>query len=283
MLLAIIGYPVGHSLSPAVYNATFPAMGIDATYEAWPTAPDEVEAAIERLRRDDMLGMNVTVPHKQAVMPLLDEIEPGAAAIGAVNCIRKQDGRLIGHNTDKYGFVRSLTDAGFNPTGKRALILGVGGSARAVCVGLIEAGCSSLTLAGRSPERVAELAAHLRRLAPGAEIAEAGWHDVAFVAACDQAALVVNCTPIGMAHTEAETQSPLRPELLRPGLWVCDLVYNPLETVLLRQAREAGAHAVPGLEMLVLQAAESVRLWTGREPPLDIMRSAARRALGLGD
>jgi shikimate dehydrogenase len=258
-------------------------MAIDATYEAWPTTPEEMPGAIERLRGDDILGMNVTVPHKQAVMALLDEIEESAAAIGAVNCIRKQDGRLIGHNTDKQGFIQSLRDAGLNPTGKRALVLGVGGSARAVCVGLLEARASTLTLAGRSPERVAELAGHLRRFATVAEINEVGWRDTAFAAACEGADIVVNCTPIGMAHTETEGESPLPRELSRRGLWVCDLVYNPLETVLLREARAIGGHAVPGLEMLVLQAVESVRLWTNREPPIDIMRTAASRALGLGD
>lgn len=279
--LAIIGDPVGHSISPAIYNATFPAMGIDAVYEAWPTPKEDVAAAITRLRDDSMLGMNVTVPHKETVMSLLDEVEPGAKAIGAVNCIRKQDGRLIGHNTDKAGFVESLRNAGFVTEGARTLVLGVGGSARAVCIGLIEAGAAGLALAGRRPEPVAALAAHLRTFAPAVPIEEMGWGDSSFAAAAAGAGLIVNCTPIGMHGTASVDESPLSAEHLRPGLWVCDLVYRPPETKLLRDGRAAGAHCLGGLEMLVLQAVESVRLWTGREPPVDIMRQAARTALGL--
>lgn len=279
--LAIIGDPVGHSASPAIYNATFPVMEIDAVYEAWPTRRDDVPAAIQRLRDENMLGMNVTVPHKEAVLPLLDEVEAGARAIGAVNCIRKQDGRLIGHNTDKAGFVESLRNEGFAPSGSRVLILGVGGSARAICVGLIEAGAGRLILAGRRPEPVQVLASHLRAFSPGTPIDEAGWGDDRFYEGAIRANLIVNCTPIGMAGTGTEQESPLPRELLRPNLWVCDLVYRPPETTLLRQARESGAHTLGGLEMLVLQAVESVRLWTGREPPVDVMRQAARGALGL--
>ncbi|MGE3984337.1 MAG: shikimate dehydrogenase [Dehalococcoidia bacterium] len=279
--LAIIGDPVGHSISPAIYNATFPAMGIDAHYEAWPTPRDEVAAAIEKLRADDMMGMNVTVPHKEAVLDLLDEVEPGARAIGAVNCITKRDGRLIGFNTDKAGFVESLRNAGFDPSLRRVLVLGVGGSARAVCVGLIEAGVANLTLAGRRSEAVASLAAHLRATHPEASIDEVSM-DVGVLGVATAAAdLVVNTTPVGMHGTGSEDESPLPAAFLRQGLWVCDLVYRPPQTRLLRDTEAAGANALGGLEMLVLQAVESVKLWTGREPPVDIMRSAARSALGL--
>src|SRR3990170_3987647 len=119
-LLAIVGYPIRHSLSPAIYNATFPAMGIDARYEAWETPPDQLPRAIERLRDAGMMGMNVTVPHKQAVRALLDAVDPTAEAIGAVNCIAKDGDWLVGYNTDKYGFVRSLREAGCDPAGMRA-------------------------------------------------------------------------------------------------------------------------------------------------------------------
>lgn len=279
--LAIIGDPVGHSISPAIYNATFPAMGIDAVYEAWPTRRKEVGAAIQRLRDDAMMGMNVTVPHKEAVLAFLDEIEPGAAVIGAVNCIAKRNGRLVGYNTDKAGFVESLRGAGFEPQGEEVLVLGVGGSARAVCAGLLEAGVAGLTLAGRRPEAVAQLASHLQAFRPHARIEQCGFGEDDLAAAVASVALIVNCTPVGMHGTGTEDESPLPAGLLRPGLWVCDLIYRPPLTRLLRDAEAAGAHTLGGLEMLVLQAAESVRLWTGREPPVDIMRAAARSALGL--
>lgn len=281
MRLAIIGDPVGHSISPAIYNATFPAMGIDARYEAWPTPRDQVVAAIEKLRADDMMGMNVTVPHKEAVLKLLDDVEPGARAIGAVNCITKRDGRLIGHNTDKAGFIESLRNAGFEPSLRRALVLGVGGSARAVCIGLIEAGAANITLAGRRPEAVASLAAHLRATHPDASIDEIDMHPAGLGVATAAADLVVNTTPVGMYGTGSEDESPLPTAYLCQGLWVCDLVYRPPQTRLLQDADAAGANTLGGLEMLVLQAVESVRLWTGREPPVDIMREAARSALGL--
>ncbi len=281
MRLAIIGDPVGHSISPAIYNATFPAMAIDARYEAWPTPRDQVAAAIKKLRADDMMGMNVTVPHKEAVLEFLDEVEPGARAIGAVNCITKRDGRLVGHNTDKAGFVESLRNAGFEPSLRRVLVLGVGGSARAVCVGLIEAGAANITLAGRRPEAVASLAAHLRSTHPEASIDEVGMEHGVLGVATAAADLVVNTTPVGMHGTGSEDESPLPAAYLCQGLWVCDLVYRPPQPRLLQDADAAGAHTLGGLEMLVLQAVESVRLWTGREPPVDIMRNAARSALGL--
>jgi shikimate dehydrogenase len=281
MRLAIIGDPIGHSASPAIYNAAFPAMGIDATYEAWKTPPEDVAAAIAKLRAPDMLGMNVTVPHKEAVLSLLDEIEPGARAIGSVNCIRKDGDRLIGHNTDKAGFIESLRNAGFEPEGKAALILGVGGSARAVCVGLIEAGIGGLTLAGRRAHAVMSLANHLRAFRPAIAIEEVAMDGDPLDSAAAAADLVVNCTPIGMQGTGTESESPFPSELMRSDLWICDLVYRPPLTTLLHEAAAAGAPNLGGLEMLVLQAAESVRLWTGREPPVDIMRGAARSVLGI--
>ena len=281
-LLAIIGYPIGHSLSPAIYNAAFKAMALDARFEAWSTPPDQLAAAIERLRSPEMLGLSVTIPHKEAVILLLDEVEPKARAIGAVNCIAKARGRLVGHNTDRYGFLRSLRAAGCEPAGIRAVILGAGGAAHAVAYALIEAGAASIAVAGRTPGRVAATAAHLRPSVEGPRpiaIDEVGWQDDAFAAACRGAGLIVNCTPIGMRHTPAEAESPLTRDHVRPGVWVSDIVYTPLETALLRLARDAGARVVGGLDMLIYQAVECVRLWTGREAPFDIMKRAALDAL----
>jgi shikimate dehydrogenase len=278
-LLAIIGYPIGHSLSPAIYNATFPAMGIDARYEAWSTPPESVPEAILRLRDEQMLGMNVTVPHKEAVLDILDEVDETARAIGAVNCISKEGDRLRGHNTDMYGFVRSLREAGCDPRGLRVLVLGVGGSARAVTNGLLQAGAASLVLAGRTASRVDALAEALHTYWPDARVECAGWLDGRFLEAAGRADLIVNCTPIGMRHSEMEHESPLPSEMLRPDVWIFDLVANPLRTPLFAQAQDAGARPIGGLEMLVYQAVESIRHWTGREPPVDIMRAAAIAAL----
>ena len=278
--LAIIGSPLAHSVSPVIYNAAFAVMGIDANYEAWPTPVGAVDAALERLRGAEMMGMNVTVPHKELVLSLLDDVDSSALAIGAVNCIVKADERLVGYNTDKSGFIDSIRQAGFDPAGTDALVLGAGGSARAVCFGLAEAGAANISVAGRTPKKTQNLVADLSANRwQQANFEGVAWQDDAFFIACRHADLVVNCTPVGMRHTDAEQDSPMPAESLTPNLWICDLVYNPRETVLVQDARKAGAHVVGGLEMLVLQAVESIRLWTGQEPPVDIMRKAALDAL----
>lgn len=281
-LLAIIGYPIFHSLSPVMYDAAFQAMGLDARFEAWSTPPAEVPAALQRLRSPEMLGMSVTIPHKEAVIPLLDDLEPTARAIGAVNCIAKADGRLIGHNTDRYGYRQALRDAGCDPAGMRVLVLGAGGAAHAVAYALMEAGAARLTIAGRTPARVEATVRHLRAVAPGPTAIEGvGWWDEGFARACAEAQLIVNCTPIGMAHTATEGESPLGREQVRSGVWVSDIVYTPQETALLRLARAAGARTIGGLGMLVHQGVECVRLWTGRAAPFDIMMEAAAAALAV--
>jgi shikimate dehydrogenase len=264
-----------------MHNAALLEMGIDARYEAWSIGAEELPAVMHRLRSDEMLGLNVTINHKERVVTFVDALDADAQAIGAVNCISKADGRLTGHNTDKYGFLRSLREGGFEPSGRKAVILGYGGSARAVVRGLLDAGVVSVIIAGRRGEPAGELAAVAQRQTPGARIRGIDWEAEAFRAAVGEADLVVNCTPVGMSGRPEVNDSPLGPDLIRPGLCVFDLVYNPLETRLLAEARAAGALALGGFDMLVYQAAESLRIWTGREAPVDIMKSAALRALGF--
>jgi shikimate dehydrogenase len=281
--LAIIGYPIGHTLSPAMYNAALPAIGVDAVFEVWPTPPQNVPAAIERVRGQDVLGICVTVPHKQVVMGLIDAIDPTAAAIGAVNCIVKgSDGRLTGHNTDRYGFIRSLREAGCEPEGMNVVILGAGGTTHAGAYALAEAGIASLSIANRSRGRLDETIAHIEAASPRMlPVTALGWQDESVTDACLGADLIVNCTSVGMNGSEAAGESPLRQGDLKPGVWVYDVVYRPLETPLLRHAREAGARPVAGLEMLIYQAVQCLELWTGREAPVDIMRKAAYDGLGV--
>jgi shikimate dehydrogenase len=282
-LFSIIGYPLGHALSPVIHNAAYEAMGLDARYEAWETPPTDVGGAIDRMRaNDDHLGMNVTVPHKQAVMQYLDEVEETAQAIGAVNTIEKKRGRLIGHNTDRSGYIRSLEEAGCRIKGKSVLIVGYGGAERAIAYGLAEAGVTSIAISGRRAEGVAEALEHLRATSPFPMSLEAVPQEERELRAAVQSAdIVVNCTPIGMLHSRTEGTSPVPGPMLQPRQWVSDAVYNPLETELLRLARERGAHAVDGLGMLIYQAADAIKIWTGRDPPVDIMRRAAMQALGF--
>jgi shikimate dehydrogenase len=284
-LLSIVGYPIAHSLSPAMYNAAFPVIGLDAHFEKWKTSPGDLPKSIEQLRGSQMLGMCVTVPHKRAVMSLVNAVDPAAAAIGAVNCLVKSDGdKLTGFNTDKYGFIRSLREAHVEPSDKRVIVLGTGGAAHAVGYGLAEAGASEIVFAGRTPQNLADAAAHLRSTAPAStRVTELPWDDQSLSQACESADLIVNCTPVGMRHTGTEDVSPIQAACLRSGLVVCDTVYTPAETKLLRLARQAGATPIPGLEMLIYQAAECLRLWTGKDAPVDIMRQAARDALVTQD
>ena len=280
----VIGYPLGHSLSPTIFQAAFDAVGVDARYEAWETPPDQLEGRINALRGDDFLGANVTIPHKQAVVPLLDRLDERAERIGAVNTIVHESGQLVGYNTDVAGFARALRDdAGFDPKGMRTAVLGAGGAARAVALALIEGGASIILLTGRSPRRLDKVCADLRSLTPtGTTLTWTHWGDGTFMTVVPSAGLLVNCTPVGTRGSETEGESPIDARYLPAGGIVFDLVYNPPETPLLKAAKERGAKAVSGLGMLVYQAAESFRLWTGQEAPVERMLEAGREALGAG-
>jgi shikimate dehydrogenase len=271
--VGLIGWPVEHSVSPAMHNAAFAALGLGWRYDALPTPPGKVEATLDELRSQGYRGANVTVPHKEAVLPYLDGIDACARAIGAVNTVVVQEGRLVGHNTDAGGFLAALREAGFEPSGRRALLLGAGGAARAVVYALARAGCT-IALYNRTPGRALELAQCLGDIAPVAVLeALAG-------AELDSLELLVNATPVGMWPQAGV--SPWPEALPLPAHWtVFDLVYNPAETRLLAQARAAGATAVGGLGMLVHQGALAFALWTGHAPPLDAMRAAAQEALFL--
>jgi len=278
-LIGLIGKPLAHSTSPIFQQAALDHCGVDARYELWETDVEELPTVAERMRRDDCLGANVTIPHKERIIDLLDGIDPLARRIGAVNTVVNRSGRLWGHNTDILGFVQALhRDGEFDPRGCHAVVLGAGGAARAVAVALIDGGAASITLTDIDQERAAGLGRNLagegrtvlRSVPPNsAELAAAA-------SACQ---LLVNCTPIGMRHSPTENDTPIPPEQVLSGALVFDLVANPPETRLLAEARRRGARTVSGIAMLVYQGAESFRLWTGLEPPLDVMRRAARSAV----
>jgi shikimate dehydrogenase len=277
----VIGYPLGHSLSPAIFQAAFDAAGVEARYEAWKTPPEELEARIAGLRDNDLLGANVTIPHKEAVVPLLDQVDERAERSGAVNTIANEGGQLVGYNTDVTGFARALReDAALDPKGKRTAVLGAGGAARAVALVLVEGGASIVLLSGRTPKRLDRLVADLRSLTgTGITLTWCHWQDGTFMTVLPKADLLVNCTPVGTRGSETEGQSPVAAEYLPTAGVVFDLVYNPPETPLLKAANKRGAKAVSGLGMLVYQAAESFRLWTGQEAPVEAMLEAGRQAL----
>ncbi len=275
LLVGLIGWPVGHSKSPAMHNAAFDAAGIDGRYVLLPVHPDRVGAAVAGLRALGFRGANVTVPHKQAVIPFLDALTPEARAIGAVNTIVVQeDGMMLGTNTDAIGFARDLAEKGVSferLQSEGALVLGAGGSARAVAYALAVRGVPTHILA-RRPEQAHALAASLAPHLPDAGLLDAHpWQQLPDLAA--NARLIINCTPVGMTpHSDASPwphDLPFHPEQL-----VYDLVYNPRQTRLMAQAQDAGAQAWNGLGMLVQQGARAWELWTGLSAPLAVMRAA---------
>ena len=276
--LGIIGYPVGHSISPAIQQAALDYYSLDVRYEAWETPPEALEERVACLRSGEYLGANVTIPHKEAALSLLDAVEEGAGLVGAVNTVVCQEGRLKGYNTDTVGFLRALEeDACFDPSDKTVLLLGAGGAARAVATALGGRGIAALFIANRSMERARHLVEHVAPLVPQVTWLALTEEAVKPVApSCD---LVVNCTSLGMKGGPGETESPLPPELIPPGALVYDLVYNPLETPLLKAAQAAGASTLGGLPMLVYQGAAAFELWTGNKAPVAVMRQAAQRAL----
>ena len=278
----VIGHPLGHSISPAIFKTAFESAGIDATYEAWDTPADTLEGRVNALRGDGFLGANVTIPHKEAIGALLDGTEGAAAKAEAVNTVVHKDGKLIGHNTDVAGFGRALReDAGFDAKGKATMIFGSGGAARAVALALIDAGAHVIFVMARQPKKIDRMVVSLKPLTPtGTTITWAYWGDGSYYRSLAEADLVVNCTPIGTAGSESAGQSPLPAEHIQPNNLVFDLVYNPIETPLVAAAKSRGAKAISGLPMLVYQAAESFRLWTGKDADVKAMMNAGRKALG---
>lgn len=281
--IGLIGYPLGHAISPAFQQAALDHYGLDVCYQAWETPPEDVPAVLASLRGPDRLGMNVTVPHKESVVSLLDRTDEAASTIGAVNTVAKENGRLVGYNTDCTGFLRALReDGGVDPQGARALVLGAGGAARAVVYALVTAKADFIAVAGRNGKLVRIMVDSFKTTAErhGVRVSVGEWRREGMAVALPWYDLVVNATPMGMLHSPAEGESPLEGVDITPKSFVYDLVYNPAETPLLRQARAAGCRTLGGLPMLVYQGAEAFRLWTGREPPLEMMFAAARKALG---
>ncbi len=277
-LAGIFGYPLDHSISPRFQQAAFDHCSLDVSYKAWPVATDRLEPEVRKLRDDGYLGANVTVPHKERIGTFLDDLEPLAKALGAVNTIVKEDSRLVGYNTDAHGFMEALRkDGACDPKGLSVLVLGAGGAARAAVFALVGAEVASLIIANRTLARAESLAGEFEAASAGVEAVP--MEEPALAAACKKADLIVNTTSMGMRHGIAEGETPLKAGTIRARSLVYDLVYNPAETPLLVEAKAAGAKTLGGLPMLVYQGAASFELWTGRPAPIDVMFEAARKAL----
>ena len=268
-ICAVFGHPIGHSLSPAMHNAAFKALQMDYIYIACHVLPEQLPAAVQGIRALGFTGVNITIPHKQAVLGELDEICGESVRSGSVNTIINRQGKLLGTSTDGIGLIRSLQyDGNFDPRGKRVLLFGAGGSALAVIYSLIAAGIRSLTLVNRNLQKAVDLQEKVGR--------DSGFnltiHPLEQLGRVDFKSfdLLINTTSVGLQ----EDVSIMPSEYLHPGLFVYDLVYRRGGTKLLKEAEAAGCRVLSGLSMLLFQGVESFRLWFEVEPPVEVMRQA---------
>lgn len=270
-VVGLLGWPVSHSMSPVLHNAAATAAGLDLVYVPFPVEPSRLTDAVRGLPALGIIGVNVTIPHKSAILPLLDEVEPAAEAIGAVNTVVVHRDHLSGFNTDWSGFLADLDEKRIEVSGRHALVLGAGGSARAVVYALRQRG-ATVTVLARRPAQAEQLVASL-----GPE--RIAWRALNELSGLPAASLLVNTTPAGMApHID---QVPWPAEAPWPGSPVVyDLIYNPGETLLMRRARDAGLRAENGLGMLVHQAAQAFSRWTGKSPSWQVMAAAAAEVAG---
>ena len=270
-LFGILGHPIDHSLSPVMHTVSLRALRLDALYTPVDVPTRSLKPVLRALVLAGVEGLNVTVPRKEAIVPLLDQVDPSARAIGAVNTVVIRHRRTKGYNTDGVGFVLALQELGWRPRATCAVILGAGGAARAVAWELTRLPGSCVTIANRHIARAGALARWIMRYHPRPCVRAVSLREVCL----DEAELLVNATTIGMRASDSLL---IRPESLRRGMFVYDLVYHRT-TSLVQAARRRGCVAANGLSMLLYQGAESLRLWLYRAPPIDVMRRALQHAV----
>ncbi len=276
-ICGVIGDPIEHTMSPVMHNAAFMKLGLDYIYIPFRVKTQELAQAVDGIRALNIRGLNVTIPHKVAIMQMLDGLDPLAEKIGAVNTILNSNGDLKGYNTDATGFLQALLERGFEPGGKKAVILGAGGASRAISYILAESDVQ-LTILNRKLEMdwAEELAWRISHdFKKETKAMELGYDNLA--TALERADILVNATSVGMSPDSEET--PVPTQLLKADLVVFDIVYNPIKTRLLREAEAAGAQTISGIDMLVWQGAMAFERWTGQPAPLDLMRKEAIKSL----
>ncbi|MBI4972264.1 MAG: shikimate dehydrogenase [Candidatus Omnitrophica bacterium] len=274
LIFGILGFPVGHSLSPVMHNAAFRSLKINARYRLFEKRPQDLAGFLSSLAQANIRGLNVTVPYKEKVIRFLDKISPEAKLIGAVNTIKISKDKLFGFNTDGQGFLKHLkNDLKFNPRGKNVALIGAGGAGRAVSVYLAKAGARSIAIYDVEKNKSSVLLKHLKEKFKNREIILADSIAELKIRDCD---LLINATPVGL---KKNTPSLVAGEFLHPHLLVYDLVYNPKETQLLKIAKKKGCLVSNGLGMLLYQGAISFKIWTAKSAPLEVMRQALKEAL----
>lgn len=272
-LFGIVGYPVSHSLSPKMHNQAFAALGLNYCYLPLPVSSRDLAQGIEGLRAFGFCGFNVTIPHKEAVIPLLDEVDHMALVMGAVNTVVNRAGKLIGYNTDGQGFLRSVAELwDYSARGEEIVILGAGGAARGIAAALASAGAAQVTLANRSRERAEKLCTEIQENFAGRfKVVDLAGRDLD--SALANSSLVVQTSSVGMSP-DVDAEPLIDPERLNRSNLVYDIIFNPLETRFLAGARLRGCRIANGMGMLLHQGAIAFELWTGQQAPLEVMRQA---------
>jgi shikimate dehydrogenase len=273
-IVGLIGHPVEHSFSPPMHNSAFDVLGMDYVYVAFDVNPDDLSSAIEGAKSLNVKGFNVTIPHKIEVIKHLDELDDVARLIGAVNTIDFKD--MKGYNTDGIGAIRAIEEV-TKVKGKNVIVAGAGGASRAISFYLAKFGASSITILNRNVERAQELAGDVSASDLIADVNAGPIYEIGNL--LGDADILVDTTPLGM-HPHINDEPIAKAESMHEDLVVFDAVYNPNETVLLKEAIKAGAKPVYGIKMLLYQGAESFRIWTGRDAPVDIMENALNEFLG---
>lgn len=273
---AVLGHPIGHTLSPVMHNASIAALGLDAIYLAFDVHPDQLMAVLPGMRSMGFGGVNLTIPHKEVAFRGLEQLDASAKLLGAVNTVQFVDGGMIGHNTDGYGFLRALEEVfGRNTQGDQVFVLGSGGAGRAVALMAAQSGAREVTLADLDRARSERVGEEIRGHFPAVAVQVVAT-PAEQVAAARQADLVVQATPVGMKPGD---QSLLPPEAFRTGQRAFDLIYHVPETVFMKAAHAGGAKAANGLGMLLHQGARAFQIWTGTEPSVPAMRAALEQAV----
>ncbi len=265
-ITGIFGYPIEHTLSPIMHNAAFKALGLDYCYVPFLVHPEHLQDAVKSIRALNLCGVNVTIPYKEKVMPLLDEIHEEASLVGAVNTIVNRNGKLTGHNTDGKGFIQSLRESGISLAGKDILIIGAGGASRTISYYLCQKS-KSVVIYNRTYERAKKLVNDLKKLCKNVSLQKT----ISYV---ENFHMIINATPLGLNN---EDPAPFDTSLLRNKQIVCDLIYK--ETRLLKEASQKGCMTIDGSGMLLWQGMLSFELWTGKKPPAEVMRKALKAIL----
>lgn len=270
-VIGIFGYPVRHSLSPLMQNAAIEALGLNYIYIPFEVKPEELELAVNGIRALGIMGVNVTVPHKEAVIPFLDEIDEDAKLIGAVNTILNKNGRLIGYNTDSRGYIRSLReDAGFETKGKKILVIGAGGAARGIIAGLSMNDASHIFIANRTVEKGERLALEFKDKFSAIRFSSIPLSSLKDPNILSQVDLIVNASSMGLDEGAPDVEFLLTPS----HTLVSDIVYKPSVTPFLKKAQDAGRKTLGGIGMLIYQGAISLEIWTSQKAPVEVMKSS---------